>query len=136
MRGCGVCRFGGFAEPRGCAPSAACVLVSGGTRLEGALGILAGIEAAAAGKHVGLASAYCKRCRRITWLCREDSGVGDVGVGDVGVGDGDVSAACVDFWWSWRATESIDAALRIVQERNGPKKRRLCRGNAETHSSA
>jgi hypothetical protein len=93
MRGCGVCRFGGFTELRLCAPSAACVLLSGGARLEGAHGTLAGIEAAAAGKHVRLASDYCKGCRRITWLCREDSDVSDV------------SAACVDFWRCWRAND-------------------------------
>jgi hypothetical protein len=70
------------------------------------------MEAAAAEKPVGSASAYCTRCRRITWLCREDA---------------DRSAACVDFWRNWRTTESVASSLRLVLEHNGTKKRRLCR---------
>lgn len=111
MRKCGVCVFGGRGLPRA-APSAACVLASSRDRLGGAQGALALMEDTAAEKPVGSASAYCTRCRRITWLCREDA---------------DLSAACVEFWRNWRATESVVSSLRLVLEHNGPKKRRLCK---------
>jgi len=119
MRKCGVCLFGGWRHQAAAAPSAACVLVSSCARLEGADGAVARMEAAAAEKPVGSASAYCKRCRRITWLCRAGP--------DVEPGAGTLSAACVDFWRNWHTTESVAASLRVVLELNGTKKRRLCR---------
>jgi hypothetical protein len=138
MRKCGVCLFGGWkqqaaAPPASPAPSAACVLVASCARLEGADGVLARMEAAAAEKPVGAASAYCTRCRRITWLCRADVEPGaDVEAGADKLSADKLSAdklnaACVDFWRNWRTTESVASSLRLVLERNGTKKRRLCR---------
>ncbi len=137
MRKCGVCLFGGWKQQAAApaappAPSAACVLVSSCARLEGADGAVARMEAAAAEKPVGSASAYCTRCRRITWLCRADvePGADKPGADKPGAekpGADKLSAACVDFWRNWRTTESVASSLRLVLERNGTKKRRLCR---------
>ena len=70
MRSCGKCKFEG--RPRA-APSAACVLAFGRTRMDGDDGILPHMAALAGGKTVARASAYCKRCRASTWLCEEQA---------------------------------------------------------------
>lgn len=113
MRTCGVCRFGGWRlQLQQGAPSAACVVATSCTRLEGRQGALAQIEAAAVNAHVGSASACCTRCRCITWLSRE------------GV---DINIACVEFWQNWHKSKNIADSLLLVKQCNGNKKQRLCR---------
>jgi hypothetical protein len=109
---CGVCVFGGWKQERETPASAACVVVSGCGKLGGADGVLALMEATAANKAVGSASAYCKQCRTITWLCQEHVLI---------------NLACVEFWHKWRASEHIASSLALVQERNSGTKHRLCR---------
>ena len=78
-------------------PSAACVLLYSRKDLPG---IVATMEAMGEGKHVPLASAYCMKCRKCTWLSRPANGI---------------SEDCVDFMLSWRAAEKIRAAIPILQ---------------------
>lgn len=109
MRKCGVCVFGGRGQKRG-PPSAACVLVFSCASMEGPGGVLAQVKELAADKPIAMASAYCKTCRAITWLCRE------------GV---DLSTACVDFRRQLRTTQNILLSLEIMRENNRSDKARL-----------
>jgi hypothetical protein len=100
---CGVCVFGGWKQERETPASAACVVVSGCGKLGGADGVLALMEATAANKAVGSASAYCKQCQSITWLCAQHLCI---------------NHACVEFWHKLRAGEHIASSLALVKQSN------------------
>jgi len=99
MRSCGKCKFEG--RPRA-APSAACVLAFGRTRMDGDDGILPHMAALAGGKTVARASAYCKRCRASTWLCEEQAA--------------GLDAAALDFWHQWQSGLRIARSLALMQK--------------------
>ena len=99
MRKCAVCVHG-TKLPRA-APSAACVLAFSRSRMEGPGGVLEHIASMTAEEAVPMASAYCKACRRTTWLCTEGL---------------DLSAAAVDFWQQWHASDQIRRALNTIRK--------------------
>lgn len=110
MRSCGECEFQG--RPRA-APSAACVLVFGRTRMDGDEGILRHMAALARSQTVARASAYCKRCRVLTWLCEEQAA--------------DLDAAALDFWRQWESGSRIARSMALMQKalakKRAPKKK-------------
>jgi hypothetical protein len=111
LRKCAVCVHGtnhGTKLTRA-APSAACVLAFSRSRMEGPDGVLELIEGMTGGEAVPMASAYCKACRRTTWLCSADL---------------DLSAAAVDFWQRWHASGNIKRALAIIRKHCSQKKSR------------
>ena len=112
MRACGECEFEG--RPRA-APSAACVLVFGRTRMDGDEGILRHMAALARSQTVARASAYCKRCRVLTWLCKEQAA------------EGGLDAAALDFWRQWDSGSRIGRSMALMQKalakKSAPKKK-------------
>ncbi len=107
MRACGECEFQG--RPRA-APSAACVLVFGRTRMDGDEGILRHMAALARSQTVARASAYCKRCRVLTWLCEEQAA------------ERGLDAAALDFWHQWQTGSRIARSMALMQKQLASKR--------------
>ena len=124
-RECGVCRFGDHRSLCGDIgpPSAACVVLFSRRDLPG---IVATMEAMGEGKHVPLASAYCERCRKCTWLSRPGNGL---------IED------CVDFMINWRSAEKIRASIPILKragsvKRSAPRADKLSKSDSDSKSPA
>jgi len=121
-RQCGVCRYGDsrLAEGSLGEPSAACVLAFSCKAFHGRDGILARMEAMSVESHVPLASAYCMKCRRSTWLSRAEN---------------DIKLDCVDFMRHWSDAQQIKSALPVMQKALKPKYRRSNAGKVSTTRS-
>ena len=103
MRKCGECQqLQQRPLPRA---SAACVLAFSRTSMEE---ILERVQSMAAQKSLHMASAYCKACRRCTWMCAEGL---------------DPCAASIDFLCKWNSSEHILASLKLCEKHLGKRKR-------------
>ena len=72
---CGVCRFGDSKDSDFVAPSADCVLLFSCKEFRGRNGVLAKMETMSTDMQMPMASAYCMKCRRCTWLSRPDNDI-------------------------------------------------------------
>jgi hypothetical protein len=99
-RQCGVCRFGDGKDSDLGAPSAACVLLFSCKEFRGREGVLAKMETMSTDMQMPMASAYCMKCRRCTWLSRPDN---------------DIARDCVDFMRKWREAQKIKDSLPLMK---------------------
>ena len=98
---CGVCTFG--AAPAGPVSSAGVLSFSQGD-YAGADGIMQYIHRLSSNEQLHSATAYCEKCRKITWLCASGSSLDD---------------ALTKFHYNTLRARTVNNSIEIARKLNG-----------------